>query len=443
VTLHLPFPSAKKITLYKLAGDPRATNLDAGNVKIETQEIPAGAFAQTFVLNAARGADDRGLPPAATFLYEFEGTSTPEMPKSPKGSIAPAIGQPETTSYPVIRFLALFDRALSGLTPDKVKVTGTAGGTSQIEWPVELGGTGCLITVADMEQSGNVGVEIAAGAMTDASGQPSPAVSSSFVKYAVPAPQDKISVMESFDMAETLWTSKSGLGWKGKWNLHNAAPDKRPPGFIVASERPLEYPGLASTPAYVGCGVYSQSLWRWLDVEGALAYAKQITKDDKPAQVGLSGTSVWLSFLVRKEKDDSEEALVNLEANEFYQQGLGTVRIGFHALDKRDAPRFWSLQVRNPENKDWISIPTNVPVEAGKTVLMVARFSFGKKDSVALYVNPPLGDQAPPTPSAEFLSDVGRKLNFRNLVIWGGTPGSSSFDEIRLGDSFKAVTPRK
>lgn len=445
VTLHLPFQSAKKMTLYKLDGDPRATNLDAENVKIQTKEIPAGEFSPTFVLNSARGADDRGLPPAATYLYVFEGTTTPEMPKSPKGSISPAIGQPEITGYPLIRFLALFDRPLTGLTLDRVKVAGTAGGTAQIEWPIDLGGTGCLITVSDLEHSGDVAVEIPAGAMTDAKGEPNAALSSSSVKYAAPAPQDKISVMESFDIAdgETLWTSLGGMGWKGKWNLHNASPDKRQPGFSVASERPLEYPGLASTPAYVGCGVSCQSLWRWLDVDGALAYAKQISKDDKPAQVGLSGTSVWLSFLVRKEKDDFEEALVNLEANEFYQQGLGTVRVGFNCLEQRDAPRFWSLQVRNPENKGWISFPTDVPVEAGKTVLIVVRMSFGKKDSVALYVNPPLGERAPPKPSAEFLGENGRKLSFRNLVIWGGAPGSSSFDEIRLGDSFKAVTPRK
>ncbi|MEI6167783.1 MAG: hypothetical protein WCS52_11360 [bacterium] len=159
--------------------------------------------------------------------------------------------------------------------------------------------------------------------------------------------------------------------------------------------------------------------------------------------VGLSGTTVWLSFLVRKETNDTNEAVVTLGTGEFYQQEFATVRFGFNGLDKRDAPRFWSLQVRNPENKEWVAIPTEVPVEPGKTVLMVARLTFGQKDGVSLFVNPPLGNQAPVIPSAEYTSEKGRKLNFRGLVIWGGAPGSSAFDEIRFGDSFKAVTPGK
>ena len=75
VTIELPFSSAKKITLYKIAGDPRATNIDAENVKIETVPIAATAFANPFVVNDRTGADPRGLPPAATLLYVFEGVS--------------------------------------------------------------------------------------------------------------------------------------------------------------------------------------------------------------------------------------------------------------------------------------------------------------------------------------------------------------------------------
>jgi hypothetical protein len=75
VTVELPFTNAAKITLHRMAGDPRAHNLDAESVKIETMEVPASAFNQTFTLNDKTGADARGLPPAATFLYVFEGVS--------------------------------------------------------------------------------------------------------------------------------------------------------------------------------------------------------------------------------------------------------------------------------------------------------------------------------------------------------------------------------
>ncbi len=450
VTLHLPFQSAKKITLYKMSGDPRAANLDAENVKIQTEEIPAKEFSPTFVLDKARGADARGLPPAATFLYVFEGTTTAKLPENPAGTLKPAFGQPETTGQPSVQFLALFDRAMNDLAPEKVKVTGTAGGVVHVEKPVDLGGTGFLITVADMDTSGDVGVEIPAGAVTDAKAAPNAPVSSPVLKYRTRPPEDKIAVSESFDAPDgkTLWTGggAGGTGWKGTWSLHNVKvdPAEPPEGFALSTAQPLSYTGLASTPGYLEAGVAFKSFWRWLDVENALGYAKRATKDAKqPAQVGLSGTTVWISFLVRQDSPENDEALLSLNADEFYKGEFPAVRFGHPAwLNKTGGPA-WGIDVWNPDTKAWTNIPTSIPVESGKTVLLVARITYGRKDSVALYVDPPLTGKPPAKPDAEYTSENGQKLYFRNVVLWGGKPGNASFDEIRIGDSFKAVTPAK
>ena len=265
------------------------------------------------------------------------------------------------------------------------------------------------------------------------------------VRYQIPKPQDKILIQENFDAAEgkTLWSIEGGFGWKGKWVLHNTDPAKYATEYSLANENPLTYPGLASTPNYVIGGVHYSALWRWLDVEDSLTFAKRISEDRSPAQVGLSGTTLWMSFLVRKEKDDDQQAVVSLNADDFYKDEFGAVRFGFNDRCKKDGKRLWSLQVRNPENKDWISIPSDVAVEPGKTVLMVVRLMFGKKDSVALYVNPPVVGSSPAAPAAEFTFDGVRKMIFRNFIIWAGAPGSCAFDEIRFGDSFKAVTPSR
>ena len=77
VTVNLPFTKVTSIKLYKMAGDPRANNLESDDVKIESKDIPVSQFSPQFKLNAARGADDRGLPPAATLLYVFEGANAP------------------------------------------------------------------------------------------------------------------------------------------------------------------------------------------------------------------------------------------------------------------------------------------------------------------------------------------------------------------------------
>jgi hypothetical protein len=73
VTVALPFARASRVTCHRMTGNPRATNLDAEDVRIEKVALPAQAAAPLFTLSAQTGADDRGLPPGATFLYVFEG----------------------------------------------------------------------------------------------------------------------------------------------------------------------------------------------------------------------------------------------------------------------------------------------------------------------------------------------------------------------------------
>lgn len=69
VTLNLPFKSARSITLHRTTGTPASHNLDAENVKIETVSVPAAA------LQDGRLTLDGGLPPAASYLLVFEGTT--------------------------------------------------------------------------------------------------------------------------------------------------------------------------------------------------------------------------------------------------------------------------------------------------------------------------------------------------------------------------------
>jgi hypothetical protein len=72
MTIDLPFARARKLTLYRLSGDPRANNLlSPRNVRIEKVEL--GEWnGNRLSLDGTNGADARGLPPAATFMYVFE-----------------------------------------------------------------------------------------------------------------------------------------------------------------------------------------------------------------------------------------------------------------------------------------------------------------------------------------------------------------------------------
>jgi hypothetical protein len=73
VSIKLPFRNAAKVTLYKMADDPRRHNLDQDLVKIKQKtNIP---FSSPFKLTSeVTGMPKDGLPPGSAFLFVFEGT---------------------------------------------------------------------------------------------------------------------------------------------------------------------------------------------------------------------------------------------------------------------------------------------------------------------------------------------------------------------------------
>jgi len=74
VTLNLPFKSASKITMEKLVGNPRETNMTSEKIKIVAQKLPASAVANgVFKINETTGGNKQGLPPGTVFMYVFEG----------------------------------------------------------------------------------------------------------------------------------------------------------------------------------------------------------------------------------------------------------------------------------------------------------------------------------------------------------------------------------
>lgn len=82
VSIDLPFKTACSFTLYKMTGDPYANNVNADNVVVQREELNPSAFEGALVVNEKTGADDRGLPPASTFLYVFQASVSTTQPES-------------------------------------------------------------------------------------------------------------------------------------------------------------------------------------------------------------------------------------------------------------------------------------------------------------------------------------------------------------------------
>jgi hypothetical protein len=73
VTVRLPFAKAGKITLHKLAGDPRASNREKATIEIQSQDVPPAALGGgALTVNEASGGGPHGMPPGSIFLYVFE-----------------------------------------------------------------------------------------------------------------------------------------------------------------------------------------------------------------------------------------------------------------------------------------------------------------------------------------------------------------------------------
>jgi hypothetical protein len=68
----LPFASAGRVTLHRMAGAYDAQNIKSDAAVIETMPVPAPADPAHFRIDAETGAAECGLPPASAFLYVFE-----------------------------------------------------------------------------------------------------------------------------------------------------------------------------------------------------------------------------------------------------------------------------------------------------------------------------------------------------------------------------------
>jgi len=73
VTLRLPFKKAARITLRKLVGDPRETNMVEEKVRLVRQPVPASAVRDgVFRIAPVSGGGPGGIPPGTAFIYVFE-----------------------------------------------------------------------------------------------------------------------------------------------------------------------------------------------------------------------------------------------------------------------------------------------------------------------------------------------------------------------------------
>lgn len=442
VRLRLPFHSATTSTLHRLAGDPRTSNTYQMNLQIESVPLAATLPEHELV-----------LPAASIYLLQFQGTSlTPSS--NPEVWVSRSPGQAAETTNPLVQFNVTFSQPITGFTASDIVLGGSAGAAEATVVEIEpLHGTNFRVSVSGMTSSGTILLSIPAGSAQNSSGTVTLAsqMIDGGVNFVIPDPVNALFVYDPVDIAPAsapnppfLHGASTGFGWAGAWTSQNFNAASYGDGYRIGTTTPLAFSTLVTTGSYLVGGRAYETSGRLLDVSSALA-DYQIS-GSSPALVGQTGRTLWISVLVRKEAVNDQPVFVSFNRSTapwILQENR--LAIGYFGTPSNSGGiRYWSLMVRNAANNGDIVLRSTIPVVVGETALLVARVNFGATDRASLYVNPAsFGGAEPAVPDAEHVSTSGApNMEFRSVGFYGGNAlDQGAADEIRIGDSFRAVTP--
>jgi RHS repeat-associated protein len=176
----------------------------------------------------------------------------------------------------------------------------------------------------------------------------------------------------------------------------------------------------------------------------------------EPKAIGKIGTTVWLSFLLKKNNANTQPVYVALgkQTGNAWHQNDAPIRIGYFGGSNNS----WQLSLRQTDG-NYLNVPNAIsaPVVAGQTEFFVLRIDYnGSNTRLRLYRNPTLlGEELPDTSpiadqtvSTQAVSNppspvVQNVMQFRSIAYYSGHSGQaeSELDEIRLGTSYANVSP--
>ncbi len=232
VRIDLPFAAPKSITLYRMEGDPRAHNLDSDKVGIVKREVPAAEFTNPFVLSEKTGAHARGLPPAATYLYVFEGCEAVQE-NGLLAEIVPAAGQSLPASNPDMRMLINFNKPVREFSAGAVRVSGTAGAIKAAVSPAAGShSTSFLVRPIGVLGDGSVDIELPAGVVKSIDGKLVNAGAKRSIQFKMP--EGVALRLLAWDFADGLKNRYKDRAVPSTYNLPVVRPSK-----LISGPRPL------------------------------------------------------------------------------------------------------------------------------------------------------------------------------------------------------------
>ncbi|MBD3242181.1 MAG: PKD domain-containing protein [Chitinivibrionales bacterium] len=229
-----------------------------------------------------------------------------------------------------------------------------------------------------------------------------------------------------------LHECNGGQGWAHGWQVQNG--DTSVPGFNIVDTEPMAYRDLLTIGNYMVGGDRYQGAGRAFDVRDDGAFQQVITF----ARIGLPGTTLWASALMRKQTSDQNRVGIALN-NARFVTGYDDERIAFGYFGEPSdsaGTRYWGIQL------DTVTHRSTAPCVVDETALLVLKLDFGADATTAsLYVNPEsLGGDAPA--AADITRTTAAVFAFKSFGFMCGIGHyQSALDEIRFGYSYASVTP--
>jgi hypothetical protein len=205
-----------------------------------------------------------------------------------------------------------------------------------------------------------------------------------------------------------------GVGFTAAWaaGSYNASASDN---FLIAPGS-LVYPGLAVFGGHLYANVPS-------------TIAGLVRTLARP--IGRSGTTRYLSFLVRP-----EGVLDEGRYSGFFGLMLGAANYDFFFAGKPGAGQLDSYVIEDVGDSG--QVPSTTAAVVGQVALLVVKMEFADDmDRLTLYVNPQVGA---PEPAAGIVKQDHSFSTLDTVELY--STGAFSLDEIRIGETFESVTPR-
>ena len=259
-----------------------------------------------------------------------------------------------------------------------------------------------------------------------------------FTLKVLPAPMNAIFASDNFGTVATdLNALNSGTGFSSAWSVQGGNGTL----YQAKTTTPLSYSGLLSSGGAYGQGGFCyQTAGRGLNTS-AFNY---LTPSTDPTQIGQSNSSLWFSGLFRRNVGAEKNQFIYFCNNWSVPDATKSkVRVGVLANGN------FALYVRNAANTDFDVVDAGVSAvtQEGKTTLIVVQFQFdANADVVRLFINPTqLGGAAPAANATyTYANTTTNNLTINTFALYGGTSSTvvqMSFDDLRFGDTYAAVTP--